>query len=1330
METELNLQTSPFAPGLTVVEASAGTGKTYSISHLVPRLLIEGALPDLAKLLLVTFTKDAARELADRVRRVLTQLAAPPTPDELAGNAFRDIAALRPLLGDPAARARLDRAIIDLDLLAVSTIHAFCQRTLQHEGTLCGIPVLPEVVTNDADYLDPLVRTLWITTLSRDPILAAIATAQSWKITHALTFINTRRRCLQPAAEPSVPAYTELCKKIPALTATLRSVEAQDALRAHLTPVTRWNKKSSLDAIFKKIKTCLAHSNQQVAFWQELATLVDLSDYVGNTGGNKIIRATLADTVWVRAASELQSLVNHLQWAWQQALADDAIPALALFMAKHRLITHDGLIGTLYRALHREDHEGEQSSARLANRLADRYHVALIDESQDTDPRQFAIFERIFLRAHPRRRLLLVGDPKQAIFGFRGADLATYLAARARADTTYTLSKTFRAPAPLVDVINTFFQPATAFHHTAMVFTPARSGLNVNHQLWRKGQPCSPLEVWITPEADKKIYSSQSRRSSAFSERIASTIVDLLAHGKLRESPLAPAHAAASREREVTPKDFAVLVATHRQAGAMAHALQRRGVPAVINSGADVFATEEARDLQVLLGAILDPRRSARLRHALATRLIGLDAAAIHSLDTLLPTAPGTAARAEPVAAPSPAPAPSSWLELFGHWQATWTKQGLVALFAELERTTLPLNDRGVTQRLALTPLSGERRATNYRHLTDLLLSAARDIAPRPEELVRWLGQQITRAEDRVDAEERKLQLSSDRAAVQVVTLHTAKGLEYPLVFCPYLADPLKKTKACEKISGRPTVQNPIPTDTLLNLDLCTVDDQARHRQALLAAQLEERLRLTYVALTRAQVRLWICSYSSTKDDLASPLDWLWRPPLEAATHRNYSTEWVALAQKDRATRHEQALRALGARACEENPPDNDLSAPPLTPADQADPTATPAAGLIVFRSPPEPTTDVFSQPDPAIATSGRLGRGTTADLPSPGDSSHWGALPAPFVPPSWRITSFSALTREPHAHGTPSAAHEPAPAPAAHLAAALDHPTATIPANDPGTTTSRLINQGDASSAAAGPSPAASGAPAPAFLNAPSNALVGTVVHAWIQTWDLSPLAPIDEPHAPLKQQLATASLPGLREGQPAWLPTLHALFSDLREIHLPGWGETPLHTLCPDAHGSEWNFHLPLAGRLSIKALADCFERHAHPDHRSYAPILAAVSEEKFEGLLQGFIDRLARHGSQWGLIDWKTNRLGPLLTDYETPALLRCAMDSHYLLQTHLYLIALRRYLRSGGHGDAPITGAWLVFLRAIAPGETRGVLHIDPPPAMLDALDQLFASALTP
>ena len=1225
--SELDLLQSPLAPGLTVIEASAGTGKTYSISHLVPRLLLDGTLPDVSKLLLVTFTKDAARELAERVRRVLSQLASPPEPDE--AEKRPDISALRPLLADDAARARLNRALIDLDLLSVSTIHAFCQRTLQHEGSLCGLPVLPEVTTDDSTFLNPIVRKIWIATLSADAPLAAIATAENWQLTDALRLINTLRRSLRPRLEPPVAPYKELRNQLNELCSTLASPNLVKESTKLLEQVVGWNKgvENTADAL---ARLCPIHTGDTTTlpYWQSVSFASSVPDNVTALSKvGKALRAQIESHPWFVALRDLAVLTQRLQWAWQHQLADDALPELEETLNQRRLITQDGLIGALFRALHRQGPDGEEQSTRLATHLADRYHVALIDESQDTDPRQFAIFKRIFLEGTQPRHLILVGDPKQAIYGFRGADLSTYLGARAEADAGYTLTRTYRAPTGLVEAVNSLFQREQAFHHPDMMFKPAVSALLFDHQLLREGIPCSRLETWIVSDFDIRSYSTQRRRIPAISASVASTIVDLLHHGQLRTI-----YTDGSPEEleRITPHDFAVLVATNAQAEAMAEALQARAVPVVVNSGTDVFACDEARDLHTLLQALLDPRRTRRLRSALATRLLGQDATALSKLDT--PTATGE----QPGV---------SWLERFMRWSQTWATRGLAALLAEMEGP-----DGGVTHRLALIPLTGERRATNYRHLTDLLLEAARDDAPRPAEIVRWLGQQIARAEERSQVEEHQLQLSSDREAVQIVTMHKAKGLEYPLVFCPYLADTLREVKGFAQLPAVAVDGEKKEADLLVNFDLLDETAKASRTRECMAAQLEERLRLAYVALTRAQVRAWTCSYSNTaKFDRGSALDWLLRTEEEIADFPAYSPDWVASAKVGRSTRHTQVLVALGAQPHASAPADGE----------------TP---LITFREPPPVTDEPYV---PKIS-----GTGTPA-TPA--------AKAAPSIPPSWRVTSFSTLTKEKHAHGVQLSA-TPSP----------ESPTAAAPA--------------------------APGGPAVAFLAAPGGATVGTAVHDWIEKWDFCPPDSVE-----LTRYLSSARLPALREGQPTWEHALEELFTNLRLIHLPGCGDTPLHELCPEAHGSEWHFHLPLAGPLTVGRLARCFTEHADEAHRPYGTMLAALSEEQFQGLLQGFIDRLVRCEDAWGVVDWKTNYRGSTLNDYDNDALLRCAMEEHYLLQTHLYLVALRRYLRALGLADAPITGAWLVFLRAIAPGETRGVLHINPPVAMLDALDALFAPA---
>jgi len=205
-------------------------------------------------------------------------------------------------------------------------------------------------------------------------------------------------------------------------------------------------------------------------------------------------------------------------------------------------------------------------------------------------------------------------------------------------------------------------------------------------------------------------------------------------------------------------------------------------------------------------------------------------------------------------------------------------------------------------------------------------------------------------------------------------------------------------------------------------------------------------------------------------------------------------------------------------------------------------------------------------------------------------------------VPPSWRVTSFSTLTKEKHAHGTPVASPADLEPPAADL---------------PGDTGTHL----------------------PAFFSAPGGTAVGTAVHDWIQAWDLSP--PSSDA---LSRHISAARLPAIGDGQASWQNVLGELFTDLREIRLPGCGDTPLHELCPEAHGSEWHFHLPLAGTLTVRKLAACFADHGLPEHRPYAALLGALSEERFQGLLlleQG-TQTVLHHRSQ-GQLPLSSKQLG---------------------------------------------------------------------------------------
>lgn len=1236
---ELDLETSDFPAGLSVIEASAGTGKTYSISHLVPRLLIDGTIEHPGQVLLVTFTKDAARELGDRVRRVLVRLASEPEAAELR-EPSGILARLRARLEtDAQARARLGRALLDLDLLAVSTIHAFCQRTLQQEGALCGLPVLPEVVTDDAVELEQQVRAAWLEILPEDGLLAALATVQGWTTEEAARFLKTYRAGRETTLVPPAPGLVrwraEVSLKLGRLAELLGTGWAEvERVFAGGPPLTKeaaggWEE---LRRALEPLKTGDAETTE---FWRAVGLAVRLGNCIhGRSKEGKAAKLALAENVWLKAIKELEEQSQSAQWAWHGHLAGIVPARLDALLARRRVITQDGLVAALCEALKRED---GGAGTRLAARLAERYRVALVDESQDTDPRQFAIFQRVFLD-QADRRLILIGDPKQAIYGFRGADLATYLKARKQAGRTYLLKKTYRSPPPMVAAVNALFQRPGALHHTGLGFVPAESGLAVERTLFWGATEAPRLTVWVARDDEPALKKSR-RREREIHERCVDEVVRLLAQGWVRERDLASGVEDAP-PRRVRASDIAILTRDNLPARRVAEALEARGVPVILNSGADVFGSEEAAELRLVLRAIHEPRRSAALRRALATRLIGLDAAGVLLLDAPAADGPSRMER---------------WRELFSHWRALWVQRGPAAMFTEMDRPVADLLPEGVARRLAALRPGGERRVTNYRHLTDLLLDAAREQAQQPGDQVRWFGQRVARANDRDAPEEHQIQLASEGDAVRVLTMYKAKGLEYDFVFCPYLAAPLRAVSGVQLFPGE------AGGDEVVDLDRAGAPYAERKR----AADLEEQLRLAYVALTRARVAAWTCSYTvpARLNAGVSALDWLLRGDEEITNHERCDEAWLELARVKarggacRHERHEASLRAL-ASAC-------------------------PAVAWTPW---PRETRSEW-----------RPGGEAEAGMTAGGLA----ALPAPMVPAAWQVTSFSRLTRAAHGHAAPSdRADVSAPATAVEIEA---------------------------------PEPMEAMTEAPAFLHSPAGAAVGTAVHDWIENWDFTPIMepagrPLEE-ETELQRHMRLASLPAPGEGQPEWEPALRELFNRLREVRLPGAGGARLAEICPQPHGSEWHFHLPVGGEtgLSPRALGECFLRHGPEAYRDYGHELMALEGRAAEGLLQGYIDRLARVGEAWGVIDWKTNRLGAELSAYDEPGLWRCARESHYLLQMHLYLVAVRRWRRALGEERPELAGAWLVFMRALQPGSSRGVLQVQPPEALLDALDGLFAPA---
>jgi exodeoxyribonuclease V beta subunit len=469
--------------------------------------------------------------------------------------------------------------------------------------------------------------------------------------------------------------------------------------------------------------------------------------------------------------------------------------------SRQNILFFDDLLLQVHKAL-----QGERRAA-LVDAIRIQYHAALVDEFQDTDPLQYAIFARLF--AGDRPLLFMIGDPKQAIYSFRGADLYAYLLAKENAGSQHTLLRNWRSTPDLIKALNTLFSNhAHPFGFQKIPFEPAVAA-----------NPAMPLDgppfcLWyITrPEQDDTRPISQDAALPRIVAAVADEIVRLLS---LRAGGT-PA-----------PEAIAVLTRTHRQAKMVKEALSLRRVPAVLHSAGRVFDTHEAQELMLVMGALAAPADPRKVRTALATQMLGTDAEAL------------CASMENPT---------GDWQvrwAAFDHYHQMWVRHGFYRMFSHF------MDREQIKARLLVLP-DGERRVTNLLHLTELLHHAAVAHQLGPEGLIKWMAAQCRNGTNDADAD--KLRLESDAHAVRIVTIHKSKGLEFDIVFCPFTWAGVKDHKEAA------VFHDPQAADRY-TLAIGPDIAPAHLRQAAKEA-LAENLRLLYVALTRARQRcymVWGC---------------------------------------------------------------------------------------------------------------------------------------------------------------------------------------------------------------------------------------------------------------------------------------------------------------------------------------------------------------------------------------------------------------------------------------------------------------------------------------
>ncbi len=797
--------------GARLIEASAGTGKTYTIAALYLRLLLglggETAFPrplGVEELLVVTFTEAATEELRGRIRANIHALriacirnhADDPLLSQMLAQILDKAQAARTLL---LAERQMDEA-------AIFTIHGFCQRMLNLNAFESGMLFEQQLIEDESALFQQASADFW------------------------------RRHCY-PLEKSIARAVSEIWSGPQALLRDVRSYLQGDAPRLKQAPRDDETLAQRHEKIVQRIDEIKA---QWLAAAAEIGPLISTSGVDKRSFSSKNLPNWLEKVgQWATEPTASYALPDALAKFAQSFLDEKTkkgeVPRHPLFSAIEQLLAEPLSLRDLmmaraiaeirYTVANEKRKRAElgfddmlsrlddalrlPSGPALAQAIRSRYPAAMIDEFQDTDPQQYRIFNRLYIN-QPETVLLLIGDPKQAIYAFRGADIFTYMKARKEVSAHYTLDTNWRSSPAMIEAVNQVFGLVeNPFLFRDIPFLPVKSAAkNQGLRFEVDGVVQPALTLWTIPGDGVGV----SEYQQAMATRCAGQIRDWLSAGQAGTATLSKG----DKPKPVSAADITVLVRSRGEAALIRDALSALNIQSVYLSNRDsVFITPEAREILAILQAALTPEHEATLRSAIATSLIGLDAAAIDGLN-------------------QNETAWDSLVEEFHDYHQIWLRRGVMPMLRMM------LSRRQIAENILATP-GGERRLTDILHISELLQEAAVQLDSE-HGLVRWLAQHI--AEPDTNASSQQLRLESDKHLVQVVTIHKSKGLEYAIVCLPFIAS--YRAQAQALYHDRSTYE------TLLDL----AGDETSMTLAE-EERLAEDLRLLYVALTRS---IWHCS--------------------------------------------------------------------------------------------------------------------------------------------------------------------------------------------------------------------------------------------------------------------------------------------------------------------------------------------------------------------------------------------------------------------------------------------------------------------------------------
>lgn len=814
--------------GMQLIEASAGTGKTWTLTMIYLRLLLETSL-SVDNILVVTFTQAATSELKARLREtlsqtwtILNQATSPSDPVSLnIYQRYRD---------NPYLLRKLYSAIRHFDRASIYTIHGFCQRVLMDHAFRLGGAFERELNKNDQTLLRQAIDHFWRQEIAESEGLwprflyqEGISPKTWFTEINALLGKGHYSQILLPE-KPDIATLEKVYLEAYEQARIVWQNESQTIENAILASKLGYRKTyfAALNRIFIDTQPDLLEKDKT-----GLTPIARFSaNYLQRTALEK--NKPIPSHLFFEAIDTLLVAYDNL---WAGFIAKKAITvaqllthcetALPLVAAQRQEMSYDDLLHQLDLAL-QKDAQRSSHSGQLAQVLQNRFSAALIDEFQDTDPIQYRIFSRIY--QDKQCPVFLIGDPKQAIYSFRGADIFTYLAALKETEHQWTLRVNYRSTEAVLESVNALFSLSkTPFCLPQIDYVPVTASERVFAQ-FDDPLGTDALRCWQLVPRDNQPYLSKEAAIEAVLAALGTEIQHLLHRVKIGE-------------KLVQAGDIAILVPSHYYASQVLTYLNKVGVPATRVGMESIFASQEAQEWRQIMQAFLEPQRESLRKAALATIYMGVDAQALLNLTK-------DEAAWDAIA------------EQFTHYHRLWQQYGITRAFYTW------LHDWQVGQRLVRLA-EGERRLSNLLHLIEILQQKSQTLT-QLSLLFDWFVETL-KAPDGED-EESQLRLESDTARIKIMTIHAAKGLEFPIIFCPFL---------WHIVSSRMGPLTAIFHDEQgqNSLDFGSNDYPLHEKEASLEA-FAEKLRVLYVALTRARYRTYL-SWGKVRGIEKTPLAWL-----------------------------------------------------------------------------------------------------------------------------------------------------------------------------------------------------------------------------------------------------------------------------------------------------------------------------------------------------------------------------------------------------------------------------------------------------------------------